>query len=93
VVKAIEVHRIFVNSSAHALLLHDSFVYSVEIYRTVPGRYNLEDSKTIQSKTFIKNSTEGFIKNGTSFVKKTQLAAAPLKWLTENKYKEDGKAN
>lgn len=75
-------------STGKILACHTLFVYIYEVYKSSPGYFNLEDSKTIQSATYIKDSVDRQTKGKTTFRITTTLIAAPEKWLLENNYKE-----
>lgn len=69
------------------LTLATKFVYEIEIYKTLPGSYNLEDSKYLESGTYQKDSVEAFIKDNVRFRKHCTLVAAPESWLIKNNFK------
>lgn len=75
-------------STGRTLACHTLFVYIHEVYKSSPGYFNLEDSKTIQSATFIKDSVERYTKGIYVYRITVTLIAAPEKWLLENHYKE-----
>lgn len=80
--------RVYCNSSGETLLLHISFVYEIDIFKWVPGCYNLEDSRTVASEEQLNTAISIFYKGTIRFTKYTRLVAAPLKWLTENRFSE-----
>jgi len=84
----------FHKEGSNSLFVSDTFVYDVDIYKLEPGRYNLEDSKTISVKTHSPEATNYFTKDNVKFRRETVLIAAPIKWLTDNNYTtEDAKTS
>jgi len=75
------------------LLLYNTFVYEVLIYKITQKSYTLEDSKYISTSKFTKDITRYFNKKKIKYVKHIKLIAASLIWLLENKYEENGKVN
>lgn len=70
------------------LELSDTFVYECYIYKFNSNGVNLEDTKTTQSKKYVKDNTEYYEKDGVRFRKDTTLTKAPERWLKDNKYNE-----
>lgn len=79
--------RIFMKNDQR-ILLNKGFVYEVESYKCTNSRYNLEDSKYIQSKTYIKDSTERVVKDSITYKRTIRMVGASLPWLIENKFVE-----
>jgi hypothetical protein len=81
--------RVFTHKNTQEVLLcHTSFVYNIEVYKMQPRLYNLEDSKTMSSKTFLKDTTVYTHKKDILYKQHTTLVAAPQSWLLSNNYIE-----
>lgn len=86
--------RKFESTREHKTLVpNSSFVYEVTIFKFVSRSYNLEDSKTLASKTHSKDVVEYFTKSDIKFKREVTLVAAPESWLKENSYLEIIKEN
>jgi hypothetical protein len=79
--------KVFVKDGQQ-LFLASTFTYDVSLYKCERTKYNLEDSRTITSKTFVKDSLEYYTKDNMHYKKVVTLQGAPEVWLLKNKYQE-----
>ena len=71
------------------LLLHDTFVYEVQVFKNPFRTYNLEDTKMVATTQYKANQMITFYRKKIRYTRYTTLKAAPLDWLLANKYKEN----
>ena len=72
----------------HAVREALNYIYTVDVYEVNVGRYSLHDTKDITSKEFKGlRKFEVIDKQGKRYHKYVNLTAAPIEYITKNKYK------
>jgi hypothetical protein len=75
------------------LSLQNTFIYEITIFKTIYRSYNLQDTRTVETKKHSKDKVTVFYKKKVRYTRYTQLKAAPEWWLVENNYKENEQIN
>jgi hypothetical protein len=84
--------RVFVKGDEKVIVNND-FLYEVEIFAHRHNSFNLEDTRVIKVKEWVKSEKKYFTKDGTLFSSENLLLAAPLHWLEGNNYSESCQDN
>jgi hypothetical protein len=79
--------KVFVKGE-HKLVLAETFVFDVEIYRMTPTSYSLEDSRRLSGKEGQIESINYLYKDNVMFKNVTTMVGATKKWLQDKKYVE-----
>ena len=71
-----------------SLMVNDSFIYEVNIYKLVRNSYNLEDSKFIKGSNALDDDSS-YTKNvGLVMRVERTMVAAPIEWLKQKGYRQ-----